>query len=371
MSSDDQITWYQPNYGSTFGPGEKIPVAWKNSEYPCERSPTFFQLCFSNYVSAPQSRSEGSGSASTKCGDPVWPPITKQKNGTCTTFFDAPSVDQENTFDLRLTSKTGGVTSESPWFNIAPTSRHISAPDNTNEESPNLDSPDSSDDATSPRTVKNISVEPEQTFSPAVPMRSDTLPSHQVRTLLSVREAAPDVAPSPSASTIPSSNTSGLNVAAFAVPLALVLCIAVVAVGLAVRHYRKRVQKRAADIEKLTRFSSKNSLHKAPLEYPANAATPAHNSGPVPLFMPVDLDHDAVSEPETRRVMRRTVPVSASYTNVAEPSSSSAKLRASRSLTVSRDSMDFQRIVDGENEDRQVDSNVVITVTPEDGRVHN
>lgn len=75
-------------------------------------------------------------------------------------------------------------------------------------------------------------------------------------------------------------------------------------------------------------------MYKVPLEYPDSVALPAHVSGPVPLFMPVDLD--TPSAQETRRPTRKSVPVSASYTNVSSPSRESTKvIRGSRPLIVS------------------------------------
>ncbi|KAG6879158.1 hypothetical protein C0992_004754 [Termitomyces sp. T32_za158] len=117
---------------------------------------------------------------------------------------------------------------------------------------------------------------------------------------LSARDAASDSA------FTPSMFFSTNNPLSFAIPLGFVLCITIVAVVLAVYHFRKRLKRQTMDTEKLatlSRLSSRDSMYKGPLEYPASAALPAHVSGPVPLFMPVDLETPPAQE--TRRPTRK------------------------------------------------------------------
>ncbi|KAG6899796.1 hypothetical protein C0993_006846 [Termitomyces sp. T159_Od127] len=170
-----------------------------------------------------------------------------------------------------------------------------------------------------------------------LPSSSTNTPSPYAYNAISARDAASDSTFTPSTFL----NTS--NPLSFAIPLGFVLSITIVAVIVAVYHFRKRIEKRTTDTEKLpalSRISSRDSIYKGPLEYPASAALPAHVSGPVPLFMPTDMD--TPSAQETRRPTRKSVPVSASYTNVSAPSQESTKaIRGSRPLTVSRGSAEI------------------------------
>ncbi|KAG6910644.1 hypothetical protein DXG01_009154 [Tephrocybe rancida] len=351
FAMSDEVVWFQPTYGSTYHPGQQIPVSWRSSQSNCHAS---FRLCMSNALSAPQGRSEDNGSASRGCGTETWPTVTKQKNGTCTTLLDPPSVRKEQTYTLQMEDESGNK-SESPYFSLT-ASRAMSAPDHVDEKSTNTaPAPSSAHKAgeAAPYQVPKDSFDQEipsdriddQTFllaSFAGPRASPPASRHAGGPSLSARDAASDSAPVPNM--LLSSN--GPNPIAFAVPLGLVLCIALVAVVLAVRHYRKRVRERTTDAEKLTtlsRFSSRDSTYKAPLEFPANAALSAHVSGPVPLFMPMDLDAPQPA-PETKRAPRKSVPISASYTNTTAPEQGTTKpVRGSRPLMVARESIDLQR----------------------------
>ncbi|KAG6864384.1 hypothetical protein C0991_010015 [Blastosporella zonata] len=348
-----ETVWYQPGYGSTYSTSEKIPVSWTPSseKSSCHSS---FRLCKSNALSAPPQqgrRSEDSGSAS-KCGLATWPTVIKAKNGTCMAELDPPPMETEQTYVLMMESEDGSQ-SESPYFSLTP-SRSMSPHESSGEESSSREQ--ESDrypaneavptngtdpaDETAPETyqppkksfAQNIPPDSDQTFLPVSP--GPELVNVNAASPLSTRDVASDTAP-----VLLSSN--GPNVIAFAVPLGLVLGIAIIAVILAVRHYRKSARQRTTDAEKLatlslSRFSRKDSMYKAPLDldYPANAALPGHVSGPVPLFMPVDLESVA---PESRRAPRKSVPVSESYTNVSPPTVKAG--RGARPLVATRESV--------------------------------
>ncbi|KAG6902006.1 hypothetical protein C0995_005653 [Termitomyces sp. Mi166 len=342
----DNVVWYQPTYGSTYHPGQQIPVSYKSSQSSCDAS---FRLCTSNALSAPQRRTEDSGLARRGCGTSTWPMFTRQKNGTCTAMLDPPPVEKEQTFVLQMETKSGSVW-ESPYFTLTP-SKKMSAPSAVEDNSPDT-FPAPSNFGTSESapyfSPKSNSFMGDQIYLPASHTSTNTSSPHANNATLSARDATPD-----SSAFMPNAFLNTSNPLAVAIPLGFVLCIAIVAVVLAVHHYRKRVQKRTTDAEKLatlSRFSSRDSMYKDPLEYPANAALPAHVSGPVPLFMPVDLDISPAQE--KRRATRKSVPVSASYTNVPTPAGESTQvIRGSRPLIVSRGSVETSEAdASGENE---------------------
>ncbi|KAG6819216.1 hypothetical protein H0H93_014122 [Arthromyces matolae] len=155
-----------------------------------------------------------------------------------------------------------------------------------------------------------------------------------------------------------SSSSTRPNLLSVAIPLGFMICLTVIALSLAVVHFRKRVKRQAIDTEKLanmSRWSSSDSLYKdkGQLEYPANAAIPAHISGPVPLFMPVDLD--AAPEPEGKRSPRKSVPMSPSYTNISSPSHSPKSARVSRPLTVSRENRERRNVEEEKVDDESME----------------
>ncbi|KAG5335188.1 hypothetical protein C0989_001964, partial [Termitomyces sp. Mn162] len=272
-----------------------------------------------------------------------------------------PPVQKKQTFVLRMEKfgkrmsnfyfdgiyEAESESSESPYFTLTPSNK-MSAPTDPDENSHDdvQAPPGSGTSESTPFSPTSNSFVDDHMYLSASSASTSTPSSHRHSTSLFARGTAFDSA------ITPNMFLSTSNPLSFAIPLGFVLCITLVAVILAVHHYRKRVRERSRDAEKLatlSRFSSRDSMYKGPLEYPASAALPAHVSGPVPLFMPVDPDMPPVQE--TRRATRKSVPVSASYTNVSVPTREPTKvIRGSRPLTVPRGSAQTEDDGSEENE---------------------
>lgn len=293
------ISWLTPCNGATFAAGDTIPVKWKTSRRTVSPS---FRLCLSSELTSPKTRRNQNATASNECGMAIWPVVNEEKGIYCTSLSAPSRVKSHHTYVLRMEDDSGSIF-ESPLFSLIPSRSSTLVADTDNDPSFEL---------------------PQAPF--VAHMKSSSPPPHISTAHASGGTPNPTTGSSSASSRLPSSHTGSTsspsypvltvllghepsNAASFAVPLAVVAGVVLIAILLAVWLRRRLTKRRATDAEKLTlsRQSSK-SIFKTSGELEDGMAS-LPGDAPIPLFMPVDLPR------VQKRSQRKAVPISATYTN--------------------------------------------------------
>ncbi|KII94422.1 hypothetical protein PLICRDRAFT_427674 [Plicaturopsis crispa FD-325 SS-3] len=260
------ITWTSPSDGDVFGPADTIHAAWKSAKEIAEPS---FRLCATS----------GSSSDSVDgCGSTVWPAVRKHDQ-TYSITLTVPGVVSEGGFHLQMEDKSGAI-AMSPAFSLS--ASEISG--NAKSAHTSDSSGDDSDDPpamtisalahppVSSATSKGGAASPGAVTSPGIPT-SPGLPTSPGTPASPGNASSPGASAPPGASKAPgtpvSSSTPDLSVtrhptpkAAFAVPIAFVAVVLVVAGALSIYHRRKLNKERLLDKQnrEVSRQSSLRSV---------------------------------------------------------------------------------------------------------------
>ncbi|KAF8060848.1 hypothetical protein FPV67DRAFT_1452917 [Lyophyllum atratum] len=312
------VSWLTPSNGATFSAGDPIHLQWKTSRPIVSPS---FRLCLPSGPSTPRTRRSQDVAASDECGMAIWPIIKEEKGVYCTSVRVPDNLKAQHTFVLRMEDDFGAI-SESPCFSSAPHRSSVLTEKKNN---------DTSFDTSQAPFVAHTKSSPRHTSTADASRNSSSTATGSSAT--SSRPAAP---PNSSHSSPPPLIPNTLlshkppNAASFAVPLAVVAAILLIAIFLAIRHRRKLAKERATDAEKLTLARQGNETilkeHDVTNETINDLSKDA--PGPVPLFMPVDLPPVQI-----KRSHRKSVPVSSAYTNVNATLAVKNSVKSSRALS--------------------------------------
>ncbi|KAJ6590508.1 hypothetical protein DFH09DRAFT_1358719 [Mycena vulgaris] len=293
------VGWISPLEQDIYGPGATILAKWASTE--TIDSPSF-KLCMASPSISPRISDRRSSSTTGNCGATVWPTVAESA-GVYQAPVTVPDVPSRGEFYLQMENGSG-TKMRSPVFTLSP----VGASTASTSSSGSVPIAGIEPQAQAPLGPASLPAVPVAPIAPPLYPGSLSAVAPAVPTPSSANEASATATFDPSVLSAKSSPPT----VAFAVPLAAVAAILLVASGLFLKHRRKLRAQRAKCAEKPSRTGTVTS-RKSHTSYGSEVDHALHvlsrhqgyRSPPLPLFMPSAY---RTKERDTRPSKRDTFP---------------------------------------------------------------